>query len=46
MLPTQSGNGKGVLVVEIIISFLVAVTAGVVIHYINKWLDNDDKGNK
>ena len=31
---------------EIIITFLVAVAAGVVCHLISKWLDRHDKGNK
>nr|DAO22720.1 MAG TPA: hypothetical protein [Caudoviricetes sp.] len=43
---TQSGNGKGVRdLVEVIISFLVAVAAGVACHYIIKWLDSDDDDN-
>ncbi len=31
---------------EIIITFLVAVAAGVACHYIIKWLDGDHKDNK
>lgn len=31
---------------EVVITFLVAVTAGVACHLICKWLDRDDKGNK
>ena len=31
--------GKGVSAMNIIIAFLVSVTAGVVTHYICKWLD-------
>ncbi len=31
---------------EFIISFLVAVTAGVVCHYIIKWLDGNHKDNE
>ncbi len=28
---------------DFVISFLVAVAAGVACHYINKWLDGDKK---
>ena len=31
---------------SILISFLVTVAAGVACHYIIKWLDSNDKGNK
>lgn len=31
---------------EILITFLVTVAAGVVCHLIGKWLDSHDKGNK
>jgi len=31
---------------EFVISFIVAVAAGVACHYIIKWLDSDRKGNK
>ena len=31
---------------EYIITFLVAVMAGVACHYIIKWLDSDHKDNK
>ena len=31
--------------IEIVISFLVAVAAGVACHYIIKWLDGDDNDN-
>jgi len=31
--------------VEILISFLIAVMAGVACHYIIKWLDGDDNDN-
>jgi hypothetical protein len=30
---------------EVVISFLVAVSAGVACHYIIKWLDSDNKSN-
>lgn len=46
MLPTQSGNGKGVSSMAIIISLLITIVGGVVCHFIIKWLDSDDKGNK
>ena len=43
---TQSGNGKGVCaLVEAIISFLVAVAAGVACHYIIKWLDSEEEND-
>ncbi len=31
---------------EVVITFLVAVAAGVVCHYIIKWLDGNHKDNK
>ena len=31
---------------EVIITFLVAVAAGVACHYIIKWLDGDHEDNK
>ena len=31
---------------EVVISFLVTVTGGVVCHLIVKWLDSNDKDNK
>ena len=36
---------KGGVLVEIIISFLVSVMAGVASYYICKWLDGDDSDN-
>ena len=30
---------------DAILSFLIAVAAGVTCHYIIKWLDSDDKDN-
>lgn len=30
---------------EIVISFLVAVAAGVACHYINEWLDSNNRDN-
>ena len=32
----------GVFLLEILVSFLVAVTAGAACHYIIKWLDSDE----
>ena len=31
---------------DVIISFIVAVMGGVACHYIIKWLDSNDKGNR
>ena len=42
---TQSGNRKGVYCLDLIISFLVSVMAGVASYYICKWLDGDDSDN-
>lgn len=38
----DTGNRKGVSAMEIFASFVVAVVAGVVCHYIIKWLDSDE----
>jgi hypothetical protein len=46
MLPTKFRHRKEVFVLYYFISFLIAVAAGVACHYIIKWLDDDDKGNK
>lgn len=40
--PTMGGGVH----MEVIIAFLVAVAAGVVCHYIIKWLDSGHKYNK
>ncbi len=40
--PTTGGSVH----IEVIITFLVAVAAGVACHYIIKWLDGDHKDNK
>ena len=37
----NTGNRKGVFILEMLVSFLVAVAAGVACHYIIKWLDGD-----
>ena len=39
----QPGGG---VCMEVVISFLVAVAAGVACHYIIKWLDSDHKDNE
>ena len=45
-LLTDTRNREEVSIVEFLISFLIAVMAGVACHYIIKWLDGDDKSNK
>ena len=40
--PQQGGGVR----MEFFASFLITVMAGVACHYIIKWLDSDDKGNK
>jgi len=35
-------TGRGVYVMEIMLSFIISVTAGVVAYYICKWLDGDE----
>lgn len=42
---THSGNRKGVYYLDLIISFLVSVMAGVTSYYICKWLDGNDSDN-
>lgn len=42
MLLPQSATERGVPSLNPIISFLVAVAAGVACHYIIKWLDGDE----
>lgn len=41
MLPPLYRDRKGVLQMEMLLSFYIAVMAGVVCHCINKWLDSD-----
>lgn len=41
MLPPLYRNRKGVPQMEVFLSFYVAVMAGVVCHYVIKWLDGD-----
>ena len=43
LLPPLDWYGKGVSYMETLTTFIVAVMAGVVCHYIIKWLDSDDK---
>ena len=38
-------TGGGVQM-EVVVTFLVTVAAGVVCHLISKWLDRHDKGNQ
>ena len=42
-LPPATGGG---VQIEIIITFLVTVAAGVVCHLISKWLDRHDKDDR
>ncbi len=37
---------KGGVTVEILITFLISVAAGVTANLICKWLDRDDSGNQ
>ena len=37
----NTGNRKGVFIMELLLSFIIAVAAGVVSHLINKWFDGD-----
>ena len=37
----HTGNRKEVFIMDLALSFIVAVAAGVVCHYIIKWLDGD-----
>ena len=46
MLSNRYPTTGGGVFMDIIISFLVAVMAGVVSHCISKWLDSDKKDNK
>ena len=39
---SYTGTGRGVSVMEIMLSFIISVTAGVVAYYICKWLDGDE----
>ncbi len=41
LLPPLDWYRKGVNSMEVFITFLVAVAAGVVCHYVIKWLDGD-----
>ncbi len=46
MLSNRYPTTGGGVFMDIVVSFLVAVTAGVVSHCISKWLDSDKKDNK
>lgn len=39
----QSGNRKGVFLLKTLIAFGLSVAAGIVCHYICKWLDSKSK---
>ena len=39
---SYTGDRKEVFPMQEVLSFLVAVAAGVTCHYIIKWLDSDD----
>lgn len=45
-LPNRYPATGGGVFMEVAISFLVTVAAGLVCHLICKWLDRNDKGNK
>ena len=36
----------GVNTTDLVVAFLISVMAGIVCHYICKWLDGDDNGNE
>ena len=38
---SETGDRREVLHLDFILSFIIAVAAGVVCHYIIKWLDGD-----
>jgi hypothetical protein len=40
------GDREEVIRMELFISFIATVMGGVVLHYIIKWLDSNDKGDK
>ena len=46
MLSYRYPAAEGGVHMEVIITFLVAVAAGVACHYIIKWLDGGHKDNK
>lgn len=41
MLSPQSGNGKGVCQLDLLVSFYISITASIIAYYICKWLDGD-----
>ena len=46
MLPNRYPAAGGGVFMEVAISFLVTVAAGLVCHLICKWLDRNDKGKQ
>lgn len=46
LLADSSGNRGEVNEMELVISFVISVIAGVVTHYICKWLDGDESNDK
>ena len=44
--PTDTRQREEVFIMDVAVSFLVTVMGGVVCHYIIKWLDRDDKGDR
>ena len=40
--PTDTRQWEEVFIMDVVVSFLVAVMGGVVCHYIIKWLDRDE----
>jgi hypothetical protein len=36
---------EGVIIVEYMVAFIISVLAGILAHYICKWLDGDDRGD-
>lgn len=46
MLSDRYPTTGGAFIMDVAVSFLVTVMGGVVCHYIIKWLDRDDKGDR
>lgn len=42
LLPSLNWKQKGGEIMDLLISFILSVTAGVVAYYICKWLDEED----
>ena len=45
-LPTSIYKRKGVVTMEMVVSFILSVAAGVVSYYICKWLEEQFKAGK